>query len=346
MESRCRRSMTIAMKTYTITCLAVSLGALGVSPVLAGSDGAANSLISSSLDVQQFGRLSLGRLDASRAADQKPGAVNWWGAATGLFTDASGDGPANGFTTRTGGYMLGMERVGEVVTGGLMLGQQFGHMQPAGFQRRSRINQHSTQIGAFGSVQKRLDRTLFTLDGYAAYSSVNYRSRGYSHAAGHSSFARWDNNAVVMGGVASWEQEMARGIRMRPFVGLEYSYVRMGGFSDGAEVYGNSHFGNLSGTLGLEFSRTWSVGAEGSLTPVVSLAYIGDMWRDEAEVSTGGAAGAGTDYGVRYGRNAFQVSGELLWVISANWSSSLAYTYEWRSNLQNHLMEISLTRSF
>lgn len=338
--------MTIDMNTHTITCLAVSLGALGVSPVLAGSDGAANSLISSSLDVQQFGRSALRHLDASRAADQSSGAVNVWGAATGLFTDASADGPANGFTTRTGGYTLGMDRVGEWMTGGLMLGQQFGHMQPQGYQRRSRIKQHSTQIGAFASTQKEFDNTLFTLDGYAAYSSVNYRSHGYSHATGQNSFSRWDNNAMVIGAVASWEQKLSHEIRMRPFIGLEYSYVRMGGFSDGDYIYANSDFGYLSGTVGLAFSRTWSVGSEGSFTPAVSVAYIGDMWRDEAEVNANKGILPERDYGLRYGRHAFQVSGELLWVINSRWSSSLAYTYEWRSDLQNHLMEISLTRSF
>lgn len=346
MKSCGMRCSTIDMKTHTITCLAVSLGALGFLPALAGSDGAANSLISSSLDVQQFGRSSLKHLDASQAADQKPGAVNVWGAATGLYTDARTSGNANGFTTRTGGYTLGMDRVGEWMTGGLMLGQQFGHMQPQGYQRRSRINQHSTQIGAFGSTQKEFNNTLFTLDGYAAYSSVNYRSHGYSHATGQNSFSRWDNNAIVVGAVASWEQKMDNEIRMRPFIGLEYSYVRMGGFNDGDYTYASSNFGNLSGTVGLEFSRTWSVGTEGSFTPIVSVAYIGDMWRDQAEVNATKGSISDKDYGVQYGRHAFQVSGELLWVINSRWSSSLAYTYEWRSDLQNHQMEISLTRSF
>ena len=282
-----------------------------------------------------------------------------WLEGSGLVQDAKTRGGRRSFKSSGGGYAVGMDKQGRYFTDGIAMGQQFSNLRPDAENRalgRGRISQESTLLGLYGSYQlpRSTQENAYIFSGYLSYARVdNHSHRGLSSQQDdpderYRFDAQWSDDVFAMGMAFTWVHHMGRNAYVAPLISLEYTHARMGSFDEYAYMrYSDGSFANFSATVGASIYRTWEVGRHGTITPTLSLAYVGDLVRKNGKCRVSDfTGGEELESAVRYGRNAVQVRALVDWHINERWGARAGYTFEARKSLNSQVADLSINRLF
>ena len=274
-----------------------------------------------------------------------PGQTTFWGAGLGSFMDVGGK---QGFSSHAGGYAVGMQHAfTEKFRAGFAFGQMFGNFQSDDNQLKADQKalvpmltaQYVTKTGKMSSV---------TVSGHVAYGMVENEADTYQAAtAGH---AKWDDEVLNIGARVAWNVNLGDHVTVSFFTGLNYQSVDQDSFTEtftgGEREYRDGSMSSLSVPLGITLRGIYEMEGTNIFAPELTLAYIGDVARDNPEVRTSvygfNRVGKGTDLG----RSAFTLSVGANWMFDSNWSIGAFYTLEARDEQLNQSLNAALRYSF
>ena len=274
-----------------------------------------------------------------------PGQTTFWGAGLGSFMDVGGK---QGFSSHAGGYAVGMQHAfTEKFRAGFAFGQMFGNFQSDDNQLKADQKalvpmltaQYVTKTGKMSSV---------TVSGHVAYGMVENEADTYQAAtAGH---AKWDDEVLNIGARVAWNVNLGDHVTVSFFTGLNYQSVDQDSFTEtftgGEREYRDGSMSSLSVPLGITLRGIYEMEGTNIFAPELTLAYIGDVARDNPEVRTSvygfNRVGKGTDFG----RSAFTLSVGANWMFDSNWSIGAFYTLEARDEQLNQSLNAALRYSF
>lgn len=316
---------------------------------LVAADGAriANALWSSTRSVSRFALNAVSQLDSCRSGDN-----SFWVSGLGDFASVSGDAVLGGYDYNGGGYSVGADHsFSRNFTAGLSFGQTFGtnKAKEGGY---ASVEQAGIMGGAYIRCQKEMNKSNSLLvDGYAAYGNVeNKGTMDIFGSQGAVARDTWDDNVVVLGLKASWQIKLNETAVLTPFVGMDYVHGAQQDInmmiSSGGRVFYDGSMQNWSIPVGVTWRKSLSLGGEQYLVPEVTVAYVGDVSRNNPSVKTD-VLGQSCKYeGVNPGRNAVRADAGLRWVMSRNWNVGVSYNVESRSDMTNQAVNASLNYTF
>ena len=311
----------------------------------------ANTLVSAGDVVAGFGNMLYGHAREASARGS-----NFWVSGLGDFSDYASRGGRTGYTYNGGGYAVGYNWVNTCGhTLGVAFGQEFGKHEPKlGTSQFTpgRIDQDTVMFGLYGRcVAGKPTKRPIAVEAYAAYGRVDNNSRKTRIATGENSSAQWNDDVFAAGLTASCEYRVCTATVLRPFVALEFVYASMDSFQEGD---GNGHasytdgtYSNFSGSAGLQVYRPYELRNGMALTPSLSVAYVGDMVRNDGRVKATDAQGrALRGQSVSPGRNGFQGTAALDWRINSRWGMRAAYMIETRSGAVDQDVNLGVNYTF
>lgn len=301
----------------------------------------ANTLWSSTHAVTNFAATAVSQLST-----RKNGYNGVWVSGLGDFNNASGKGFSQGYKYSGGGYALGTDHVfSPNFIGGLAFGQTFGTNKAKGDKYAS-----TEQQGVMGGLYARFlsemskEDTLF-IDSWIAYGSVDNRGKLQQTGDEFISRAKWLDNVVTFGTKASWQIKMEN-LLLTPFIGIEYSHGEQNEIVMNDRRYYDGAVQNWTVPAGITCKRIFTLGKEQYLIPEVTVAYEGDISRQNAAVATDIFGKKSKAQGVDPGRSAFLGNAGLTWIINCNWNVGAYYNLETRSNMTNQSVSGMVRFSF
>lgn len=338
-----------------------SLTSTGEATVRSANEGdanrVANTLVASAKTLFAFADGARNHVYSDRVTGS-----NFWGGGLGDFQDLSTHNGRNGYRYNGGGYAIGMDhKTGKNSVVGLAFGQMFGEMKPKDgtfLFDAGKIDQKMTMIGLYGGTLMNVCNIKqgVHLDGYLAYgSSDNESSRNIINPIlgyGGGSSANWNEDVFAVGGQASWVYQVCPAFNLRPFIGIDYTAARMENFRESGvnglnNHYSNGHYQNLALSAGFGIDRTFTYRNGMALTPAASVAYVGDVVRQNGKVTVTNPDGSTFwERSVAPGRNAVRANAALTWKICPTWSARAGYVFEYRSGATQHGVNASLSYSF
>ena len=338
-----------------------SLTSTGEATVRSANEGdanrVANTLVSSSKTLFAFADGARNHVYSDRVTGS-----NFWVGGLGDFQDLSTHHGRNGYKYDGGGYAVGMDhKTGKNSVVGLAFGQMFGEMKPKDgtfLFDAGKIDQKMTMIGLYGGTLMNVCNIKqgVHLDGYLAYgSSDNESSRNIINPVmgyGGNSTANWDEDVFAVGGQASWVYQVCPAFNLRPFLGIDYTAARMSRFSESGvtglnNTYSKGRYQNLALSAGFGIDRTFTYRNGMALTPAASVAYVGDVVRQNGKVTVTNPDGSSfSEHSVAPGRNAIRANAALTWKICSTWAARAGYVFEYRSGATQHGVNASLSYSF
>lgn len=338
-----------------------SLTSTGEATVRSANEGdanrVANTLVSSSKTLFAFADGARNHVYSDRVTGS-----NFWVGGLGDFQDLSTHNGRNGYKYNGGGYAVGMDhKTGKNSVVGLAFGQMFGEMKPKDgtfLFDAGKIDQKMTMIGLYGGTLMNVCNIKqgVHLDGYLAYgSSDNESTRNVINPVmgyGGGSSANWNEDVFAVGGQASWVYQVCPAFNLRPFIGIDYTAARMEDFRESGvdglnNHYSKGHYQNLALSAGFGIDRTFTYRNGMALTPAASVAYVGDVVRQDGKVTVTNPDGSNFwERSVSPGRNAIRANAALTWKICSTWAARAGYVFEYRSGATQHGVNASLSYSF
>ncbi len=274
-----------------------------------------------------------------------PGQTTYWGAGMGSFMDISGD---QGFTCNAGGFAVGIQHAfTESFRCGVALGGMFGDFQSE--DKQLKVKQESVLPVLTAQYVTALDSTSsLTVSGHIAYAEVNNDADTYQ--AGTTGSAEWDDRVLNMGVRAAWNKQLTDNTTVSFFTGLTYQSVNQDSFTEeytgGEREYRSGSMSSLSLPLGVTWRGVYGMGGTNIFVPEVTVAYIGDIARDNPEVKTSVYGFNRVGKGTNIGRDAFMLNAGANWMFDSSWSVGAFYTLEARSSQVNQSVNASLRYCF
>lgn len=274
-----------------------------------------------------------------------PGQTTFWGAAMGSFMDISGN---QGFTSNMGGYAVGLQHAfTEKFRAGFALGQSFGTFKSDDDQLKA--DQSALMPVLTAQYVSPLDKTSsLTVSGHVAYGTVANEADTYQ--AGTIGKAEWDDQVLNIGVRAAWNKQVTDDSTISVFAGLTYQNVEQDSFTEkytgGERDYRSGSMNSLSLPLGVTWRGIYQMEGTNIFVPEVTVAYIGDIARENPEVKTSVYGFNRVGKGTNIGRDAFMLNAGANWMFDSSWSLGAFYTLEARSNQVNQSVNAALRYSF
>lgn len=310
----------------------------------------ANTLVSAGETVSGFGQMS-----RSHVYDVRLNGTNVWANGLGTFLNHSSHNGRTGFEYNAGGYAVGADTiVDDKAIVGVAFGQSFGkHTPKAGnrFFDAGHVDMDSLMFGLYGgtSFNMKSPSDSMKLDAYASYGRFDNDSTHHSLSGNQTATASWKENAYAVGATLTRVHEVQENLFFSPFASLDYIYADMDSFTESAAQsirYEGSAYQNLSLSLGAGLTRVYRLNGGQELSPFVSVAYVGDLIRKDAKVTSKNATGALVERSVSPGRNAFQVNVGTGWKITEQWGARVGYTAEFRSGATDQGVNVGVNYAF
>lgn len=304
----------------------------------------ANALWSSTRSVGNFAHVATSQLNAPRN-----GKSNVWVSGLGDFASVSGE-ANNGFDYNGGGYALGADySFCKCFTGGLAFGQTFGTQK--GDLGLSNIKQDGLMMALYGrSTITFNEKHSLDIDGYFTYGDVENKGDLSLLSGAGSSHAKWNDDVFGGGLKASWNIKLDATSTLTPFVGIDYLRGEQDSLNLGYAGGSSNWYGGAMQTwtvpVGITYKKAYSVGGDQYLVPEITIAYTGDVARQDPSVKTALFGKELKAKGTTPGRSAFLGNTGLRWIMDKNWSASAYYTIETRSDMTNQGVNASVNYTF
>lgn len=336
-----------------------SLASTGAATVRSANAGdatrAANTLVSASQTLFAFADGARNHIYSDRVTGS-----NIWAGGIGDFQNVSSHNGRTGYKFNGGGFAVGIDhKTGKNAVVGLSFGQMYGRLKPKSgsfVYDAGKIDQDTTMFSLYAGTLISVPnfKQDIQLDGYIAYgSSSNKSSRSVNNILLEpgTATANWNEDVFAVGGRAGWVYQVCPAYNLRPFIGLDYTAARMESFREsGAGLnnrYSDGHYQNLALSVGFAIDRTYTFCNDMALTPIVGVAYVGDVVRQNGKVTITNPDGSGfAEHSVSPGRNAIRANAALSWKICKTWSAYAGYVFECRSGASLHGVNASLSYSF
>lgn len=308
---------------------------------LAEASTLVNALWSSTRSVANFSHTVV-----SQANIPHRGHGSIWVAGLGDFTSMSKDG--SGFDYRGGGYALGGDySFAESWATGLAVGQTFGSNKAD--NGLGKIDQDAMMLALYGRYRKEInDRNIWGIHASFAYGSVENKAE--TTVLSTPAHAKWDDSVFQFALQGTWEIKLSDRHSLTPFAGIDFIYGAQDDFTqrygNGSVRYKNGSVQNWSVPVGVTWNARYGFASGQSILPFVTVAYVGDVSRDDPSVKLDSYGDALKAHGIRPGRNAFKVSAGLTWVIAPSWNVGAAYDLEYRSGMTNQGCSVSAHYTF
>lgn len=274
-----------------------------------------------------------------------PGQTTFWGAAMGSFMDVSGK---QGFTSNMGGYAVGLQHAfTKSFRAGLAFGQSFGDFKSDDNQLKA--DQMALMPTLTAQYVTPLNKTSsLTVSGHMAYGVVENEADTYQ--TGTQGKAEWDDQVLNIGIRAAWNSELTDNTTVSLFTGLTYQNVEQDSFTEkftgGERDYRSGSMSSLSIPVGVTLRGIYQMEGTNIVAPELTLAYIGDVARDNPEVKTSVYGFNREGKGTNIGRSAFMLNAGANWMFDSTWSLGAFYTLEARSNQVNQSVNAALRCCF
>lgn len=309
----------------------------------------ANVLWSNTRSLSTFSQLATSQLNSIHA-----GATNIWGSGFGDFTSASNAGSVSGFDYQGGGYAMGIDHGFKVhqkdrVTAGLAFGQSFGSHQSN--DTLLNIHQRGVMAALYSRYAKNVsEKQSWDLTGSFAYGDTDNWGMVGLEAGNGAPRHTWNSEAFSADLMFRWRSKISDSATLTPFVGISYIY----GSQENITLQGNSSERSFTDSslqrwvvpVGLEYSRLTSFSNGQKLLSFMSLAYQGDVARNDASVKMNVLGAPSKVKGTQPGRSAFVLNTGCQWAITPQWSASAAYNLELRSEMTQQSVTATLSYSF
>lgn len=300
----------------------------------------ANTMWASANAVQEFARTA-----ESQFLVGMPGQTTFWGGALGSFMDISGDA---GFTSNLGGYAVGLQHAfTESFRAGFAFGQSFGSFKSDDDQLKADQTALMPALTAQYVTPLSKESSL-SISGHIAYGTVENEADTYQAAT--TGKAEWDDKVLNIGVRASWNSQIGDNETVSIFTGLTYQNVEQDSFTEeftgGERDYRSGSMSCLSLPIGATWRGIYQMEGTNVFVPEVTVAYIGDIVRDNPEVKTSVMGISREGKGTNIGRSAFMLNAGANWMFDSTWSLGAFYTLEARSHQVNQSVNASLRYSF
>ena len=300
----------------------------------------ANTMWASANAVQEFARTA-----ESQFLVGMPGQTTFWGGALGSFMDTSGDA---GFTSNLGGYAVGLQHAfTESFRAGFAFGQSFGSFKSDDDQLKADQTALMPALTAQYVTPLSKESSL-SISGHIAYGTVENEADTYQAAT--TGKAEWDDKVLNIGVRASWNSQIGDNETVSIFTGLTYQNVEQDSFTEeftgGERDYRSGSMSCLSLPIGATWRGIYQMEGTNVFVPEVTVAYIGDIVRDNPEVKTSVMGISREGKGTNIGRSAFMLNAGANWMFDSTWSMGAFYTLEARSHQVNQSVNASLRYSF
>lgn len=309
----------------------------------------ANVLWSNTRSLSTFSQLATSQLNSIHA-----GATNIWGSGFGDFTSASNAGSVSGFDYQGGGYAMGIDHGFKVhqkdrVTAGLAFGQSFGSHQSN--DTLLNIHQRGVMAALYSRYAKNVsEKQSWDLTGSFAYGDTDNWGMVGLEAGNGAPRHTWNSEAFSADLMFRWRSKISDSATLTPFVGISYIY----GSQENITLQGNSSERSFTDSslqrwvvpVGLEYSRLTTFSNGQKLLSFMSLAYQGDVARNDASVKMNVLGAPSKVKGTQPGRSAFVLNTGCQWAITPQWSASAAYNLELRSEMTQQSVTATLSYSF
>lgn len=277
---------------------------------------------------------------ADTAAAQRligaPGQTTAWGAALGTFVDHSG---SCGFNYEGGGYAVGVQHAfTERLRAGIGMGQSFGTYESDDAVLKS--DQTGIMVGADAQYVRGLKngKGSYGISGYVAYGNVENDG---DTAVG--SKAKWDDRIITTGVRADFRTMLSESSSLTLFAGLEYTHGSQEDIDLGSGVsLTDGRMQTWTVPVGMTLRTQIAVQELGTFVPEVTVAYLGNISQQAPTICAG-------DYKVKGsapGRSGLMLNAGFNLLIDENWSMGAFYTFEKRSDVNNHAGSFSVRCSF
>lgn len=274
-----------------------------------------------------------------------------WGVGLADFERVTTKGNASGYRYNGGGYCVGYDQdVAKDTYLGVTAGQMYGVYQ----SKRSTLHdrQVATMAGVYGHTDwdagKSGDNKV-NLDGYALYGRIHHKAHTSVYGALPAS-GSWDSDAVKAGLFLSYDFNVDENTTITPFIGLTVTHITQDDVSlKSAKLgytYTDGDYTNVTLPVGVTYTKTYDLGHGSSLVPHISLAYLGDIYRDDVSVKTKVIGKEERMYGVKPGRSGVMAEIGSSWVINPQWTTGLFYTMEHRRHDTDHTIHAHVSYGF
>lgn len=304
------------------------------------SANVANTMWASANAVHEFARTAENQFLVGM-----PGQTTFWGAGVGSFMDVSGD---QGFTSNFGGYAVGMQHAfTETFRAGLAFGQMFGDFKSE--DKQLKVDLQSLMPALTAQYVTPLSKTSsLSVSGHIAYGVVENEADTYQ--VGTTGKAEWDDEVLNIGVRVSWNSALTEHTTVSLYTGLTYQQVEQDSFTEeftgGEREYKSGSMSSLSLPLGVTLRGIYQMEGTNVFAPELTLAYIGDIARDNPEVKTSVYGFDRTGKGTNIGRSAFMLQAGANWMFDSTWSLGAFYSLEARSKQVNQSVNAALRHSF
>lgn len=274
-----------------------------------------------------------------------PGQTTFWGAAMGSFMDVSGE---QGFTSNMGGYAVGVQHAfSEGFRAGFALGRSFGSFKSEDAQLKA--DQAALMPVLTAQYVSSLNQTSsLTVSGHMGYGDVSNEADTYQ--AGTIGKAEWDDRVLNIGVRAAWNNQVSDNSSISVFAGLTYQNVKQDSITEkyigGERDYRSGSMSRLSLPLGVTWRGVYQMGGTNVFAPEVTVAYIGDIARENPEVKTSVYGFDRVGKGANIGRDAFMLNVGANWMFDSSWSFGAFYALEARCKQVNQSVNAALRYSF
>lgn len=274
-----------------------------------------------------------------------PGQTTFWGAGMGSFMDVGGK---QGFTSNAGGYAVGMQHAfTQSFRAGVALGQSFGDFKSDDNQLR--VDQMALMPTLTAQYVTPLTKSSsLSIAGHIAYGVVENEADTYQ--SGTVGKAEWDDQVLNIGVRAAWNSDLTDNTTVSIFTGLTYQNVDQDSFTEkftgGERDYHSGSMSSLSIPVGVTLRGIYQMEGTNIFAPELTLAYIGDVTRDNPEVKTSVYGFNREGKGTNIGRSAFMLNAGANWMFDSTWSLGAFYTLEARSNQVNQSVNAALRCCF
>lgn len=318
---------------------------LGIVSEMYGSN-VANSMLSSASNVEGFSQNALGHINPMRFQTEK--GTSLWTSGLGDFSFHRSQDGLDGYDYQGGGYSLGADHLfNKEWLLGMAYGQIFGKNKSRNYH--SDINQTSLMGMIYGAWLKKLNEknALVFASSFAYGNTDNDLTSVY--AEGRRSSGKWDNNAFIYNFKAMWNMSLDGGYTLSPYIGLEYTDVSQDSFTESGEQtrhFGKGHYRNLALPVGVEISRSFTLGNGMQWYNAVNVSYVADAYRHNTETSAVVDGYGWKAQGIKAARNAVRANVASNLRLSDQWSTFCSYTFEGRSDASSHQVNIGAAYSF
>lgn len=301
----------------------------------------ANALWSSTRSVSNFSHTA-----SSQASLPHQGRGNVWVAGLGDFTSMSKNG--SGFDYNGGGYTVGGDySFAKAWTTGLAVGQTFGSNKAD--NGLGKIDQDAMMVALYGSYLKEVNaRNTWGIKTAFAYGSIE--NKADTTVIGSPAHAKWDDNVFQFALQATWEIKINDKHSLTPFAGIDFVHGAQDDFTQnygtGRVSYKDGSMQNWSVPVGITWKARYGLGNGQCLLPFATVAYVGDVYRNNPSVKLDSYGDTIKADGIHPGRNALKAGAGVNWVISPEWSIGAAYDLEYRSGMLNQGCNASVHYTF